>query len=147
MLGDFNDILSCDEKWGGNRPSNSRMSKFKNYLNAYSMIDLSFSGPKFTWSNCHDVSSLIMERLDSALANPDWRILFPEATVSHLTRTHSDHCPFLLTLCPIISHVLPRPFRFESIWLSHSDFHMWIGILSSFTRQPFYVGSSIELLE
>jgi exonuclease III len=122
MLGDFNDILSCDEKWGGNRPSNSRMSEFKNCLNACNMIDLGFSGPKFTWSNCHDVSSLIMERLDRALANPDWRILFPEASVTHLTRTHSDHCPFLLTLCPIIPHVLPRPFRFENIWLSHSDF-------------------------
>uniref|UniRef100_A0A2N9H5A8 CCHC-type domain-containing protein n=1 Tax=Fagus sylvatica TaxID=28930 RepID=A0A2N9H5A8_FAGSY len=122
MLGDFNNILSCDEKWGGNRPSNSRMSEFKNCLNACNMIDLGFSGPKFTWSNCHDVSSLIMERLDRALANPDWRILFPEAIVTHLTKTHSDHCPFLLTLCPIIPHVLPRPFRFENIWLSHSDF-------------------------
>uniref|UniRef100_A0A2N9IKD9 CCHC-type domain-containing protein n=1 Tax=Fagus sylvatica TaxID=28930 RepID=A0A2N9IKD9_FAGSY len=122
MLGDFNGILSCDEKWEGNRPSNNRMSEFKNCLNACSMIDLGFSGPKFTWSNCHDVSSLIMERLDRALANPDWRILFPEAAVSHLTRTHSDHCPFLLTLCPFIPHVLPRPFRFENIWLSHSDF-------------------------
>jgi ribonuclease HI len=122
MLGDFNDILSCDEKWGGNRPSNSRMFEFKTCLNACNMIDLGFSGPKFTWSNCHDVSSLIMERLDRALANSDWRILFPEATVSHLTRTHSDHCPFLLTLCPAIPHVLPRPFRFENIWLSHSDF-------------------------
>jgi hypothetical protein len=122
MLGDFNDILSCDEKWGGNRPSNSRMLEFRNCLNACSMIDLGFSGPRFTWSNCHDVSYLIMERLDRALANLDWRILFPEATVSHLTRTHSDHCPLLLTLCPIIPHVLPRPFRFESIWFSHSDF-------------------------
>ncbi len=56
---------------GGNRPSNSRMFEFKNCLNACSMIDLGFAGPKFTWSNCHDVSSLIMERLDKALGNPD----------------------------------------------------------------------------
>jgi hypothetical protein len=63
-----------------------------------------------------------MERLDRALANPDWKILFPEASVSHLSRTYSDHCPFLLTLCPVIPRSLPRPFRFESICLSHSDF-------------------------
>jgi hypothetical protein len=107
---------------GGDRPSNSRMFEFKNCLNACSTIDLGFSDPKFTWSNYHDVSSLIMERLDRALANPDWRILFPETTVSYLTQTHSDYCPFLLTLCLIIPHVLSRPFRFESIWLSHSDF-------------------------
>ena len=106
----------------GNRPFNSRMFEFKNCLNACSMIDLGFSGLKFTWSNYHDVSSLIMEWLDRALANPDWRILFPKATLSHLTRTHSDHCPFLLTLCFIIPHVLPRHFRIESIWLSHFDF-------------------------
>jgi hypothetical protein len=68
------------------------------------------------------MSSLIMERLDRVLANPDWRILFLEASVTHLTRTHSDHCPVLLTLCPIIPCILPRPFCFESIWFSHLDF-------------------------
>ena len=122
MLGDFNDILNTEEKWGGNSPSNSRMSEFRNCINACNMIDLGLSGPKFTWSNCHDINSLIMERLDRALANPNWRILFPEASVSHLTRTHSDHCPILLTLCPTIPHSLPRPFRFENIWFSHSEF-------------------------
>jgi hypothetical protein len=70
---------------GGNRPSNSRIREFRNCLNACNMIDLGFSGPKYTWSNCHDMNSLIMERLDRVLANPDWRILFPEASVTHLT--------------------------------------------------------------
>ena len=116
MIGDFNDILYSDEKWGGgNSPSNSRMAEFRNCINDCNMIDLGFSGPKFTWSNCHDITSLIMERLDRAIANPNWRILFSKASVSHLTRTHSDHCPILLTLCPIIPHSLPRPFRFENI--------------------------------
>jgi hypothetical protein len=86
------------------------------------MIDLGFSDPKFTWSNCHDMNSLIMERLDRVLANLEWRILFPEASVTHLTRTHSDYCPVLLTLCPNIPRILHRPFRFESIWFSHVDF-------------------------
>ena len=63
-----------------------------------------------------------MERLDRVLENPDWRILFLEASVTHLTRTHSDHCPVLLTLYPNILCILPRPFRFESIWFSHVDF-------------------------
>ncbi len=48
MLGYFDDILSCDEKWGGNRPSNSRIFEFRNCLNACNMIDLDFSDPKFT---------------------------------------------------------------------------------------------------
>uniref|UniRef100_A0A2N9ERH6 CCHC-type domain-containing protein n=1 Tax=Fagus sylvatica TaxID=28930 RepID=A0A2N9ERH6_FAGSY len=122
MLGDFNDILLCEEKWGGNRPSNSRIREFRNCLNACNMIDLGFSGPKYTWSNCHDMNSLIMEKLDRVLANSDWRILFPEVSVTHLPRTHSDHCPVFLNLCPNIPCTLPRPFRFESIWFSHVDF-------------------------
>ena len=67
-----------------------------------------------------------MQRLDKALANLDWRILFHEAIVTHLdtppTHTHSDHCPILLSLCPSLSRSPPRPFRFENIWLSHPDF-------------------------
>ena len=122
MLGDFNDILSCEENWRGNRLSNSRIQEFRNCLNVCNMIDLGFSGPKYTWSNCYDMNSLIMERLDRVLANPDWRILFPEASVTHLTHTHSDHCPVLLTLCLSIPCILPRPFRFESIWFSYVDF-------------------------
>jgi hypothetical protein len=107
---------------GGNRPSNSKIQEFRNCLNACNMIDLGFSGPKYSWSNCHDMNSLIMERLDRVLANPDWRILFPEASVTHLTRTHFDHCPVLLNLCSNIPCMLSRPFRFESIWFSHVDF-------------------------
>ena len=115
MVGDFNDILSCEEKWGGNRPVASRIREFRDCLNDCNMIDMGFSGPKFTWSNCHDISSLIMERLDRVVANTDWRLLYPDASVTHLPRTHSDHCPLLLTLCPINSCSFPRPFRFENI--------------------------------
>uniref|UniRef100_A0A2N9F8F6 RNase H type-1 domain-containing protein n=1 Tax=Fagus sylvatica TaxID=28930 RepID=A0A2N9F8F6_FAGSY len=69
-----------------------------------------------------DVSSLIMQRLDRALANPEWRTLFPDALVSHLTHTDSDHCPILLSLHHNPNCPLPRPFRFESFWLSHPEF-------------------------
>ncbi|KAL7256983.1 hypothetical protein ACSBR1_010843 [Camellia fascicularis] len=36
-----------------------------------------------------------MERLDRALSNPEWRIMFPEATVKVLPHTYSDHSPLL----------------------------------------------------
>ena len=86
------------------------------------MIDLGFSGPKFTLSNFQDVSSFIMQRLDRALANLEWHTLFPDALVSHLTGTHSDHCPILLSLQHNPTWPHPRPFHFESFWLSHPEF-------------------------
>jgi hypothetical protein len=107
---------------GGNRPVASRIREFRECLNSCSMIDMGFSGPKYTWSNCHDFSSLIMERLDRVVANSDWKLLYPDASVTHLPRTHSDHYPLLLSLCPVHSCSFPRPFRFENMWLSHPDF-------------------------
>jgi exonuclease III len=122
MVGDFNDIISGDEKWGGNFPVASRIAEYNNCMNTCSMLDLGFSGPKYTWSNGQDISTLIMQRLDRAWVNSEWRILFPEAYVTNLTRTHSDHCPILLSLWPSSHNSLPRPFRFENIWLSHPEF-------------------------
>ena len=49
-------------------------------------------------------------------------LLFPEAIVTHLNCTHLDYCPILLSLQAAPSTHLPRPFRFESMWLSHHDF-------------------------
>uniref|UniRef100_A0A2N9H633 CCHC-type domain-containing protein n=1 Tax=Fagus sylvatica TaxID=28930 RepID=A0A2N9H633_FAGSY len=79
MIGDFNDIMSSEEKWGGNVPSHTRISEYRDCMNKCNMIDLGFSGPKYTWSNLHDISSLIMQRLDRAWANPSWSVLFPNA--------------------------------------------------------------------
>lgn len=51
-------------------------------------------------------------------SNSSWNLIYPEAHVSHLPRTHSDHCPILLSTAPNIGPPSPRPFRFESVWFS-----------------------------
>ena len=86
------------------------------------MLDLGFSGPKFTWTNKKGVEDLIQCRLDRCWANPAWKAFFDEASVSHLARVNSDHCPLLLKLKPSMREDLNKPFRFQSIWLSHNDF-------------------------
>ena len=119
MTRDFNEILSSDDKFGGLPVNLRRSNLFNNCLNACSMIDLGFHGPHFTWSNLREVRYLIQERLDRGFANALWRKAFPEASVHHLTRTHSDHCPMLICLHKPPCLFLPRPFIFRPIWLSH----------------------------
>jgi hypothetical protein len=76
------------------------------------MIDLSFNGNPFTWSNHRQDSSLIKERLDRGIANSNWIHYFPSYSVTHLPAHSLDHCPLLLNTCiPVPS--LPRPFMFE----------------------------------
>ena len=98
MLRDFNEVLSGEDKFGGNRVNLNRALQFKECLDDCNMVDLGFAGPKYTWTNHRPISALILERIDRCFANPSWRVLFPEVAVSHLPRTFSDHCPVLIEL-------------------------------------------------
>ncbi|XP_028109543.1 uncharacterized protein LOC114308200 [Camellia sinensis] len=66
IMGDFNELLTSLDKFGG-RPINlSRALKFKECMDHCGMLDLGFSGPKFTWTNLRNIGALIRERLDRA---------------------------------------------------------------------------------
>ena len=121
-MGDFNEVLSEEEKAGGNPICQRRVRAILDCMNECQMLDLGFSGPKFTWTNKKDLGGLIQCRLDRVWANPDWKTSFPEANVTHLARVNSDHCPLLLKLCPNLVSSANRPFRFQPMWLSHNDF-------------------------
>ena len=51
LLGDFNEVLYGEDKLGGRRVNLNRALEFKDCLNACNLLDLGFSGPKFTRSN------------------------------------------------------------------------------------------------
>lgn len=116
LTGDFNEILSPSEKKGGS--SFGRVAGFKRWVNMCARIDLGFQGPIFTCTN-----NTVKESLVRCLCNDNWRLLFPEAKVLHLSRMSSDHCPLLTRLFPHCS--LPRinpPFRFHTMWMQHEAY-------------------------
>lgn len=100
FAGDFNEPLVDDDKFGGKAVSVNRSIQFKECLDKCNMVDLGFSGSRFTWSNGRELSTLIQERIDRFFVNPGWYSKFSEARVTHLTRCHSDHCPVLLETAP-----------------------------------------------
>lgn len=121
-MGDFNEVLSNGEKFGGNPICQRRVRATQDCMNECQMMDLGFSGPKFTWTNKGELEGLIQCRLDRCWANPIWKSFFPEANVTHQARVNSDHCPLLLNLGPNIVNATNGPFRFQSMWLNHNDF-------------------------
>ena len=70
IVGDFNEPLMKDDKFGGRVMSVSRSLLFKECLNKCSMIDIGFSGPQLTWTNKREVQALIQERIDRFFVNP-----------------------------------------------------------------------------
>lgn len=86
------------------------------------MIDIGFSGTRFTWSNHRALTHLIQERIDRVFVNVTWYKLYPETCVSHLKWSHFDQCPILMSLESNLGLMLPWPFRFQPMWLSHPSF-------------------------
>ncbi|KAF7843708.1 putative ribonuclease H protein At1g65750 family [Senna tora] len=66
----------------------------------------------------------VAARLDRVLANSDWRIKFPEASVSHLPKYKSDHNPLMLCLNTDRRNQSnkDRPFRLLAPWVMHEGF-------------------------
>ena len=122
LMGDFNEVLSKEEKYGGNPVCQRRVRAIKECMDVCHMMDLGFPGPKFTWTNKREVGDLIQCRLDRCWANSEWKRLFEEANVTHLVRVNFDHYPLLLKLSPNLGNVSDRPFRFQPVWLNHKDF-------------------------
>lgn len=77
---------------------------------------MGFQGPAFTWNNKRSGMANIQERLDRGLINGPGRLLFPQASITHLLALNSDHRPLLMHTSPNLTS-LPRPFHFESMWV------------------------------
>ncbi|KAL4625527.1 hypothetical protein ACB092_05G032900 [Castanea dentata] len=87
-LGDFNELLASDEK------------NFRNTLLHCGLVDMGFSGYRFTWRNGRPGAGFVEERLDRVVATTDWCEIFPRAKVSHLSVSYSDHVPIMLDMTP-----------------------------------------------
>lgn len=48
--------------------------------------------------------------------------MFPQASLRHLPRLTSDHCPILLNFHPPSTNRGPKPFKFERMWCLESSF-------------------------
>ncbi|KAI9125777.1 hypothetical protein K1719_003195 [Acacia pycnantha] len=117
LAGDFNAILSPDERRGGATHRACGCVSFNNFIHNNGLVDLGSKGPKFTWRR----GTLLM-RLDRAICNTEWAHAFPQVEVSHLPKLLSDHRPILINTGLHQSGPSSRPFRFLAPWLSHPDF-------------------------
>ena len=76
LLGDFNEVLTGEDKFGGRSINLNRALDFKDCLDTCNLLDLGFSGPKYIWLNWRQLTDLILERIDRCFANPFWKFFF-----------------------------------------------------------------------
>ncbi|KAF7127011.1 hypothetical protein RHSIM_Rhsim11G0149500 [Rhododendron simsii] len=119
-VGDFNEVGSIWEKQGGNGCSRSRIEQFQQLMSDCELTDLEFKGQGYTWTNNQRGENNIRERLDRAMANVDWRVLFPYAQVFHDLILGSDHAPLIVYAC-VPPKKVPYRFKFESMWTTSEE--------------------------
>ncbi|XP_074300693.1 uncharacterized protein LOC141631995 [Silene latifolia] len=135
MIGDFNQIEQYSDKIGGSS-SITGWNAFVDWRINSPLCELPFSGPRFTWANKRESSSLILERLDRGYATQDWLLKYPEAHIQNLFIFLSDHAPFILDFSARLMKP-KRPYRVDIWCLNHSDIQkLVLSIWRSFSPDP-----------
>ncbi|EOY19200.1 Retrotransposon, unclassified-like protein [Theobroma cacao] len=127
--GDFNTILSREERLFGAEPNAGSMEEFATALFDCGLMDAGFEGNKFTWTNTH-----MFQRLDRVVYNMEWASSFSHTRIHHLNRDGFDHCPLLISCCNF-SLQRPSSFRFLHAWVKH---HGFLNFVANNWRQTIY---------
>jgi hypothetical protein len=99
---------------------------FRDCLLDCGLVDLGFSGPKFTWNNREVGEDLVHVRLDRAVANGAFTERFSGFHVENVITTSSDHFAISIKLEGLADSPTTVPvqqtFRFEAAWLRAPDY-------------------------
>jgi hypothetical protein len=121
VVGDFNDLLSQEDKRGTNPHPNWLCNGFRSAVSDCDLTDIQLEGYPYTWVKSRGRPHVIEERLDRAMANSKWLMCYPMVKLQNLIASHSDHSPILLQNSPTSSNRRGYSFRFENCWLKEED--------------------------
>ncbi|KAL8154135.1 hypothetical protein V2J09_011895 [Rumex salicifolius] len=134
--GDFNVIVSLDERCGGSRGLMTDSYVFSELISRHELIDMGYSGSRFTWRWGPIDAPSVSKRLLPA------RLRWEEACFHHLPAIRSDHNPLLLSLTlQLSSNRNHRLFCFKAMWLTHPE---CLGVIDS---KWVHLVSTVDLLD
>uniref|UniRef100_A0A803QHU6 Reverse transcriptase domain-containing protein n=1 Tax=Cannabis sativa TaxID=3483 RepID=A0A803QHU6_CANSA len=125
VIGDFNEILSNQNKLGGGLRNERQIDDFREVLDSCSLSQLPFEGDPYTWTKGRHNVNAIKERLDWCFTNDVWNTFFQPMTTSHLDYFSSDHRAIAVNVLYIYS-AKEKPARktrfcFEKFWLEQPE--------------------------
>ncbi|KAJ6302108.1 hypothetical protein OIU77_016242 [Salix suchowensis] len=120
-IGDFNAILSGEDRAGGSQRWPQHMEDFPVCIQQAGLSSLPYTGMRFTWSNGQTGANGIQKKLDWALANSALLQAWPAAHANFLPRLVSDHSPMTINLAQE-KKARNKPFRFLNLWTDRDGF-------------------------
>lgn len=140
IMGDFNNVLSCQDRVGGNPVTTHEFQDLQDMMNRSGLFSHDTTGDHFTWSNRHR-QGIIYSRIDHVLCNVDLFTTYPGCVMEIFDAHISDHSPIRLIL-DIPSVHRKYFFKFLNCLIECPDFMSnvrtcWAN--SRFTGQAMYV--------
>ncbi|XP_059629545.1 uncharacterized protein LOC132272405 [Cornus florida] len=121
-MGDFNTIVSINEKNGGSNRLTPAITEFRDCLLEAELVDLRYKGIFFTWNNQSFGEACSAKKLDRVLANSFWHSIFPQLECTFLPQGGSDHNPMVVKLTITLNPHKAIPFKFFNAWCFHPHF-------------------------
>ena len=137
--GDFNTILSLDEKVGGNRHLSLASIEFKNWIDKLRMLEIPASNGIFTWNNRRKDNDYIAEKLDRFFIIGNLASYNKDFQSYILPLAGSDHFPVCLEISEP-SKPPRNPFKCEKMWFHDPSF---MELVKSWWTQANFVGSKM----
>lgn len=100
MGGDFNGIISQEDKHRGKRRRESSFIHFRSFIREMEMEDVNFRGWRWTWANNRQGEEFIEERLNMFFGLAEWIIECDQAGVKHILAQALDRSMLLLYTKP-----------------------------------------------
>ncbi|XP_060972669.1 uncharacterized protein LOC133038517 [Cannabis sativa] len=125
VIGDFNEILSNDNKVGGAPRNEAQMEQFRKALDCCRLNEVPFEGDPYTWIKGRRTVNTVKERLDWCFVNDCWNSHFSPIVTRHLDYYTSDHRAIVVNVSLKNSDQQPQQrrtrFRFEQMWLQNEE--------------------------
>lgn len=96
VFGDFNAVLSPDDRYNGAAISDYEVRDFADCLLDAGLAELTSKGHFYSWSSKGQGSKRVSSRIDRCFANGLWFSAFPRVFSLYLAPGFSDHSPIFI---------------------------------------------------
>ena len=122
LMGDFNSILSSEDRWNGAAVTVHETMDFQHFMDTADVCSLPTFGHYHSWSNKGEGDSRTMSRIDWGLVNSSWISQFGLLKLEYQNPGISDHSPLVLNCGGSDDRGGGRPFRFFNYMVQHDQF-------------------------
>ncbi|XP_071933655.1 uncharacterized protein [Coffea arabica] len=120
IVGDFNDLKSDEEKWGGRERAEGSFTDFNCFIRENNLMDLEYQGVPWTWSSSWEGDREVKERLDRCLCSTEWMQRYEKARCKHVETEASNHLMLIIDTNPE-NNKRRRRFYFDQRWTKNPE--------------------------